>query len=76
MMMFASQKGGFAVAILKKIMVLLYYDVGIIKVYIFHYDLGIKENHLPQVPVKSSHKVARKVITNKLPHFFFIISDL
>ena len=38
----------------------------------FHYDVGIKEIYLPQVPVKSSHKVARKVITNKLPHIFII----
>ena len=38
----------------------------------FHYDVGIKEIYLPQVPVKSSHKVARKVITNELPHIFII----
>ena len=54
-------------------MALLYHDVGIIS--LFHDDVGIKENYLPQVPVKSSHKVARKVITNELPHII-IISDL
>ena len=42
---------------------------------LFFYDVGIIKNDIPQVPVKSSHKVARKVITDKLPHIF-IISNL
>ena len=62
-------KNGFALAILK--------DHGFVLSRCWHrkspylcFIINLaSENYLPQVPVKSSHKVARKVITNKLPHF-------